>query len=151
MIPKRYRRCDATPRRANQKDETIDEVRTRFRSALQLLPQGGNGAALTMLERNSHAALLLRWCWTSQSIAAGASKINSAEVENHRRQRHRKQAVKSQVGKPVRNTTKPGSRPHVGRRRAVGGRLIHQEFDPVAPTYGNSRHKPYAFFIAGRA
>jgi hypothetical protein len=38
----------------------------------------------------------------------------SAEVEHGGRQHHRKQAVKGQMGKPVRNTVKPGLRPIVG-------------------------------------
>jgi hypothetical protein len=57
----------------------------QYRSALQLLPQGKDGATLTMMFEYDHAALLLLVFGPNRSIALPAAKINSLPIRPDRR------------------------------------------------------------------
>jgi len=60
--------------------KTGKSVRTRSWSALQLVPQGVDGATLTLVFEHDHAALLSLSFGLEPSIAKPAAKINSLPV-----------------------------------------------------------------------
>jgi len=128
------------PRRANQKDQKRMSSKPRW-SALQLKPQGGDGATLAMMINDSHASL------------PGSFGYDGAFPRS-------RQGSRQEARTDRRQGLLPGSRPseihavqpagtqysirHQAKRMNRNGALDTQYWAHFGFAYGNSKQKPYA-------